>query len=516
MQTTTTEPDAAPVRTARRDRRYVAAIAAAMLLVYVAAHAALLSRFPWVVDETFFAVVAQNVQGDPNQRFLALIDHKGLDVSWIAAFLIHFDVPPMDAMRLISIGSGIVAAVAVGYTVWRWRSSLVSALLAGGLVAFVPYMFVHDSVGIYDPFVTAGSMVALALQLEVARRRRLDLAMILGFVLGVVILAKPTGNLAILLWPVSLLVFDWRREGLWRRMAGWLGLVALALLIAGAMYGLTRLSPLAYTPEPQNHRTVGDFFSDPFANWHLVASDAWDAMWGYMTPPGVILACWGAVCALRTRDRLGLVAIAWAAAAIAAFLFLTDTAYPRYGLQAVPPLCILIVIGGEDVWRRARRRVHWRWLAPAAVLAAVPMLLLDAKVLLTPEDAHYPGLDRLQYVTYVSNRQPARNAAQEILRIAPNFTAATPAPQRTVAELGGWPWATTLTLNGTHFTPAPRFTYIDDTNDHRLVNTARFVIVEGPPPPWLTLTGAKLVKQWSRAGNGPPVVLYDRHPRLSR
>ena len=343
MATTETEPR--PANAARREFRNAAVCAGVILLVYVGAHAALISRFPWFVDETFYAVVAQNVQGDPAQRFLALVDHKGLDISWIAAFLIHLDIPPMDAMRLISIGSGIVTSVASGYLVWRWRPSVRWALVAAGLAAFVPYMFVHDSVGIYDPFVAAGSMVAIALELELARRLRLDLAMFLGFTLGALVLAKPTGNLAIVLLPASLLMLDWRREGLVRRLATWLGLAVLALVIAGCMYLLTRLSPLAYTPEPQNHRTISDFFNDPFANWARVAPDAWDAMWGYLTPPGVILAAWGTVRTIIARDRLGIVVVLWAAAAIGAFLFLTDTAYPRYGLQAVPPLCILIVIG---------------------------------------------------------------------------------------------------------------------------------------------------------------------------
>ena len=79
-----------------------------------------------------------------------------------------------------------------------------------------------------------------------------------------------------------------------------------------------------------------------------------------------------------------------------------------------------------------------------------------------------------------------------------------------LAGLGGWPWATTLTLNGTHFTTAPRFTYVDDTSPHNLVNTARFVIVEGTPPGWFRLKGAKLLGEWTRAGGGPKVVLYDR------
>jgi hypothetical protein len=103
--------------------KYLALASAALAIGYVIAHALLLDRFPWFVDETYFAWLAQAVQGDPAQRFAALSDHKGLVISWIAAFLIHFDVPPVTAMRLISIVSGAVAVVATGYIVWRWKRS---------------------------------------------------------------------------------------------------------------------------------------------------------------------------------------------------------------------------------------------------------------------------------------------------------------------------------------------------------------------------------------------------------
>jgi 4-amino-4-deoxy-L-arabinose transferase-like glycosyltransferase len=493
------------------DSRAAAAVAGSIFGIYVVVHLALLSRFPWFVDETYFAWLAQNAQGDPAQRFGALADHKGLLNSWMGALLIHLDVPPMTAMRLISVVSGLVAVAATGFLAWRWESSLRLALVACALVAFIPYMLVNDSVGVYDAFIAAGSMVALALELELARRQRLDVALLLGLTLGALLLSKPTGELAIVLLPASLMMFDWQRETRWRRVGAWAGLVGIALLLAVVMYALTRLSPLAYTPDQQNHRTLGDLLSDPFGNLGTIAHPAFDALWGYLTPPGIALALWGLVRVVRTRDRLGLVAAVWALAAILAFLLLTDMAYPRYGLQAIPPLCLLIAIAALDLWTRARQHFAWMWVALGATALAIPMLLLDGQVLVTPQTAPYAGLDRAQYVTLVSNRQPVREASQIILERAPaTFARSTPVAAKSVADLGGWGWAALLVLNGTHYTATPRFVYMDQTSDRSLVNHARFVIVEGDAPPWLSVRRATLVRRWSRAGGGPPVVLYDR------
>jgi hypothetical protein len=194
-----------------------------------------------------------------------------------------------------------------------------------------------------------------------------------------------------------------------------------------------------------------------------------------------------------------------------AFLLLTVNAYPRYGLQAVPPLCILIAAGALDLWNRARARVDQRIVAVVAALLAIPLLLLDGQVLATPQTAPYPGLDRDQYVTLVSNRMPVREASQLILQRAPKaFGPSTPIAKRAVADLGGWGWAALLALNGRTYSAKPRFVYMDQTSDQSLVNRARFVIIEGDAPAWLKVSGATLVKRWSRAGGGPAVVLYDR------
>jgi hypothetical protein len=505
----------------RRSRGPIVA-AAALLVAYALAHALLLHRFPWFVDETFFGVYTQAGAGDPAQRFGALIDHKGLIVQWIGMLLVNRDVAPVDALRLISIASGIIAAAAAGALLWRWWGDRLLALIVAAVVLFVPYFFVHDALAIYDPFVAGFSMVALALQLELARRPRLDVAMVLGVVLGVLVLAKPTGALCLVLLPFSLLVaLEWPREERRRRFAAWAGCLLIALVITAALWSLSRLSPLAYTPAPANHRTMGEFFDDPFGQLSAVGPDAWRAMWGYLTPAGVVLAVWGLVRVVVERHRAGIVVAIWALVALAAYLLLTDTAYPRYGLQAVGPLCVLAVLGGADLWRRvwipARAGgPHARWWTAGAVVLAVlalaPALILDARVLARPGDAPYPGLDRAQYNVLVSNRGPVQKAVKEILRrSSPAFTAATPPAQRTVAGIGGWAWAAQLALNGTHYAATPRFTYVDVLSDHKVVNAARFVIIDAyTPPDWFRLGNAKVAGRWSRPGGGAGVVLYDR------
>jgi 4-amino-4-deoxy-L-arabinose transferase-like glycosyltransferase len=321
----------------------------------------------------------------------------------------------------------------------------------------VPYFLVHSSIGIYDPFVAAGSMLALLLQLELARRPRLDIALLLGVALGVTILAKPTGALALVLLPASLAVFDWRAADVRRRFVLWVALVGVALFVTACFWALTWMSPLTYAPHPVFHRTLGGFLRDPVGAVSELGPDVGRALWGYVTPPGILLALWGIVRVVVTRDRVGLVIALWAIGALAAWLCLSLWGFPRYGLQAVAPICVLVAIAGEDLWSRARRRFARPWVAVIAALVAAPFVLLDVRVLVSPGDAPYPGLDRSQYVTGAANRAPIRSAALAVLRQVPDTAPAQPSdPGRTVAELDVWPWATQLTLNGTHLTKTPR------------------------------------------------------------
>jgi 4-amino-4-deoxy-L-arabinose transferase-like glycosyltransferase len=504
-----------------RGRRLLLA-ATTLLALYLIVHLLLLGRFPWFVDETYYASLAQMGAAEPADRFNSLVDDKGLLVQWTAIALLHFDLAPMLVLRLISIVSGAVTALASGWIAWRWWANRTIAIVVVALTAFIPYLMVHDSVGIYDPVVAAGSMLALALELELARHQRLDLAMILGVVFGGLLLTKQTGVLALVMAPFSLVVFQWEPQRRWRRLGAWAGLIVLALVIALLLYSLRRLSPLAYVPGPHNHRTLSDFLHHPFQELSAVAGPVWRTLWCYLTPGGVLLGIWGMVRVVAERHRAGIVVALWAVAALVMFVFVTTTPYPRYGLQIAAPAALLAVIGGRDLVTRLLLRarsarsgagLERRWFAAAGgllALAVIPGVVIDVRILADPGNAPYAGLDRDQYNVLISNRAPARAAAQHILQLAPPaFTAATPLDQRTIATIGGWVWSTELTVNGNRYSPTPRFIVAPLGAPRPQLQTARFVIVEQKPPAWMNLRPAQLVGRWTRPG-GPSVELYDR------
>lgn len=477
--------------------------------LFLLAHAALLARFPWFVDETIFASFAQASAGDPHQRFAALIDHKGLLTTWLGALLTHASIGPMEAMRIVAGAGALLTAATTGLIAARWRghSEGIAAFL---LTLFVPYLFVHGMVGVHDAAVAGGSMLALLLQLQLVRQPTARTSVALGITFGALLLTKPTGALTIALLPLSLLCADWPRSA-WRATGiRWAAGAGGAVVLGFAIAQIPRLSPLSQTPVPDNYRTLGDLARDPFGTISVIGPGAWDAFTGYLTVPVLAAACWGIAVALRDRDRVLMLCALWAAAAITAYLLLTAWAYPRYGLQAVAPLCLLAVAGGRDVALRLRPRIGAPATAGAIAVALLPAAILNLQVVRSPTTAPYPGLDSAQYTRNDSNVEPIRRAGREILRRAPRTTAASPRTDRLVMLRGPYPWPLKLVVGGRTWSANPRFVVVDGYAQPSLARRARFTVVEGEQDlREVGLTRSQRVGRWERPG-GAPVELYDR------
>ena len=326
--------------------RYASAVAifAAAFAAWLVLRIVLAYRFPLYGDEGFFTSYTQLAWSNPAQRFVALLDDKGLLATWITAALMGLGLTPLGAVRSYAVLSGLVSAfatTAIAYRVWGKR---VAAAVAVVLV-LLPYLLVYDVVAEYDPFIAAMAMVALLLQLELVKQHGLDLALLLGFALGAGILTKQSGVFAILLIPVSLLTFDWRRADKRRCLLAWTGCIVVALVVTFLMNSLQYLSTAAYLPAVANHRLLGDALRHPFTYLHASAKPYFQAFIGYLTIPLLLPLGVGLWHGLRTRPRVTVVLVSWILLPALGAALIATVYVPRYALQCVPPLAILMGLG---------------------------------------------------------------------------------------------------------------------------------------------------------------------------
>ena len=401
----------------------VAGVAIAGL--YLLTRLLLLWRFPPFWDEAQYAGWAHAGFVDSHQRFVALANGKQPMLPWLGSALMTLDVGPFTAVRLVSTLAGLVTLTMmalIGHCVGGPRVGIAAAAVG----AFLPYLFVHNAIGIMEPLVAATATTALYLQLRLAEQPRLDFALLLGIVFAVGVLTKETGRFALVLLPLSLLCFRWRGPGLDRRLGGWLGCAAIAVALAGIGYSILRLSDL-YDDLGQAgeavglHRDYGETLAHPWRyaeqNWPLFRA----ALSGYVTVPLVLAAAVGAGLALRAKARLAGVLAGWVLVPLAAAALLAGFPFPRYILVAVPPLGIFVAYGlvrtleavagafGRD------RRVA---VAVVAGLAVLPAAVFDARFLADPSGVRYPALDDRQFATGSTAGQAWMDVAGELGRRA--------------------------------------------------------------------------------------------------
>src|SRR5690606_12610111 len=93
-------------------------------------------------------------------------------------------------------------------------------------------------------------------------RLRLDIAMILGFVLGGAVLTKSSGFLSIYLMPILLILLDITKKTLKSNVLKFVILALVSSLIAYAMYSIQRLSPFFHIIDQKNA-----IFVYPVSEW---------------------------------------------------------------------------------------------------------------------------------------------------------------------------------------------------------------------------------------------------------
>jgi len=392
-------------------------------VAFLATRLLLVWRFPPFLDEARHA--AWTVQGfeDIHYRFISLTNGKEPLLTWLGMGWMLLGAEPLTAVRLVSVASGLVTVVMVGLIARHFWGDRV-AVVAAALCAVLPFFVVHDAIGIMESLVTAAAMCALYLQIRFAAQPALDLALLLGFALAAGLLTKETGQFALVLLPLSLLCFGWRRRpGVGARLAAWVGGAALALLMAGIGYSILMLSDYwddlgTARRAIDMHRPVGEALSRP---WQYAGENAplfVEALAGYVTVPLLLLFVLGAVVALRDRPPPAALLLGWALFPLATAFLLAYVAYPRYIVIAVPPIVVFVALGLVRLWEWTAARQGTVVATAAAVLLAVPALVFDSRVVADPAGFRYPALDDEQFATGWTAGRAWEDVADELERRA--------------------------------------------------------------------------------------------------
>lgn len=356
-----------------------------------------LTVIPIFVDEAIYLRWAQIAKNDASWRFISLTDGKQPLFVWLTMAVMKMIKEPLVAGRLVSIGSGLVSLVGIWFLSFILFKTRRLSFFASLLYLISPFYLLYDRMALMDAMVGTFAILALLFEILLVKTLRLDVALILGAVLGGGILTKTSGFFNIYLLPLTLLLFNWRDKKWKLNLLKWACLAFLAVVISQLFYTILRLSPFFHMIARKD-----TLFIYPFSEWikhpfqfllgNLKGLIDW--LIGYLTWPVVILVV-ASLIVFWQKIREKVLLLVWFLAPFVALALFGKILYPRFILFMSLPLLVLAAFSLEHLAERIKDK--WLFFVLCSLFFVLP-LYIDFKILFNPKIAPIPKNDKDQYI----------------------------------------------------------------------------------------------------------------------
>ncbi|PJE68964.1 hypothetical protein COU96_02355 [Candidatus Shapirobacteria bacterium CG10_big_fil_rev_8_21_14_0_10_38_14] len=369
-----------------------------------------LTLMPIFTDEAIYIRWAEIARYDAYWRFISLSDGKQPLFVWLMMVVIPYIKDPLFAGRLISVGAGLVTAIGLFLLSRELFKKDLVGFLAAGLYLFYPFAMVYDRMALMDGMVGMFAVWALYFEVLLVKTFRLDVALILGMVIGLGTLTKSSGFFNLYLLPFSLLLFPWQDKKRAKKFFLWLGLVLIAVVESQVMYLILRLSPLFNTIASKNSVFIYSFkewLTHPFRFWWGNLRGLWDWFIGYFSWPVFGLLAFSVLTIWR-HFRKKVLLLIWFIAPLIALAFFGRVLYPRFIFFMTLTLLPLAALTLSQLYGFLKKP----WLIViVSLLGSFFWLRSDWQLLTTPYIADIPKADKNQYF----NDWPAGGGVKEVV-----------------------------------------------------------------------------------------------------
>jgi len=207
---------------------------------------------PIFTDEAIYTRWSQIAKYDSAWRFISLTDGKQPLLIWLNIVSFDFFKDPLLAGRMVSVFSGFLVMAglfAVSYLLFRNKTI---SLLSSFLYVIFPFALIYDKMAIYESLLAVFFIWGLFFEILLVKKMRMDIAMVLGFILGGGVLTKSSGFLSIYLMPFLFILLDVTKKTWRRKYIKLILLLLVSIVIANGMYGVLRLSPFFHIIAEKN------------------------------------------------------------------------------------------------------------------------------------------------------------------------------------------------------------------------------------------------------------------------
>lgn len=382
----------------RKRQIYVLSAIVLLLIIFFVSRLTNLTKIPIFTDEAIYIRWSQIGAADANWRFISLTDGKQPMFTWIMMVLLR--VMPADPLfigRLVSVIAGAASVVGIGLLGAMLFNNVTIGFISSLLYTISPFSLMYDRMALYDSLVATFSIWSLYLAVLLVRKVRLDVALILGMMLGLGMLNKTSGFFSLYLLPTTLILFDIYEKRRFQRLVQWFLYALTAAIISQLLYSILRLSPFFHIISQKDAVFVYPFkewMTHPFLFLQGNLRGMFDWLRHYFTLP-VFAASLLALFIPSTRKKEEILLYIWWIVPFIGLASFAKILYPRFILFMAMPLQILaaLMLFKALLWVK---NVTFRNIILLAFF--VPSLITDYFIVVNPVYAPIPYADKGQYI----------------------------------------------------------------------------------------------------------------------
>lgn len=308
-----------------------------IIVAYLVTRLVNLGIIPIFTDEAIYLRWSQIMAYDAGLRYLPLVDGKPPLFMWLTSFVMRL-LPQIDVLltgRLVSVVAGLGSLIGIYVVSYQLFHNKKISFFSSLFYLLSPFTFFYDRFGLADGLLAMFALWSLSLAIFLAQTARLDVAMILGLVIGFGLLTKSPALFFFLLLPLTIFIGKFR----WKLIL----LFLVVIVFAESIYSVLRLFPLFSMINQKNHEfilTFSQFFQNPWQNFaNLRTLTIWEIT--YLTIPVVLLI----PLAFKKYSRLSLILSSLFLIQMIYMALFNKVIYPRFLLTFTPYLLILAAAG---------------------------------------------------------------------------------------------------------------------------------------------------------------------------
>lgn len=220
-----------------------------------------LTILPVFVDEAIYVRWSQVMRAESTLRFLPLSDGKQPLFMWLTIPFLKLFTDPLFAGRALSCVSGLVTSIGIFLLSYQIFKSKKVGIVASLLYIVSPFTVFFDRLALADSLLAMFGVWVMYFSIMTAKNKKLDFAMITGFLLGGALLTKSPALFYSILIPTAWLLSDFpnKPKKILSHLFKLIIIFIPTYLIGYGIYNILRLGP----------------------NFHLIGSRNFDYVYPY-------------------------------------------------------------------------------------------------------------------------------------------------------------------------------------------------------------------------------------------